>query len=257
MNPRTHRIAIVASSMALTLMVTSAATAYVLLSPARRWFSTPREITVDSRGVASVTDGDGGVNDTIAAINWWNGGGALNVVHPVSGAVVYSLGDGRSDMIFGDPLRICKGTCLAATTTGYYNSASTGVCMHSSGDVNVVEITDSDVAFNLSYAYTTPTELDGCSQEIYLDSVAAHEAGHVIGLGHSNSSAALMYASVAYCSHKVVVSDDTAGRNQLYNCTSFTEGGGGSCMSAASACTTNSDCCSNSCKGKPGSKTCK
>ncbi len=36
-------------------------------------------------------------------------------------------------------------------------------------------------------------------------------------------------------------------------------GGGGSCdlLPAGAGCTSNSECCSNSCKGKPGSKTCK
>lgn len=33
--------------------------------------------------------------------------------------------------------------------------------------------------------------------------------------------------------------------------------GGGECGAAGSACTSNSDCCSNSCKGKPGAKKCK
>lgn len=36
-------------------------------------------------------------------------------------------------------------------------------------------------------------------------------------------------------------------------------GGGGGCDlgAAGASCTADSDCCSNSCKGKPGSKTCK
>lgn len=259
MSTRTHRIAIVASFLVVTVMMTSAVSAYVLLSPARRWFSAPRAITVDSGGVASVTDSSNGVQATIAGINWWNSGG-VNVINPGSGSVVYQLGDNRSDLIFGDPLHICTGTCLAATTTGYYSSSQTGVCTHSNGSTrNVVAITDSDVAFNLNYDYSTPNEPDGCSSEIYLDSVASHEVGHVIGLGHSSSSGALMYASVAYCSHKVVVADDVAGRDDLYNCTSFTTGGGGGCtlLPAGSSCTSNSQCCSNSCKGKPGARTCK
>jgi hypothetical protein len=260
MTTRQHRTAFVASFVVLTLMLTSAASAYVLLSPARRWFPTPHAITVDSTGVASVTDSTKGVSATIAGINWWNGGG-VNIANPSSGSVAYVLGDGRSDLIFSDPRRICTGTCLAATTIGYYDSGSTGVCTYSGGGSRTLaEITDSDVAFNLSYDYTTPGEPDGCSQEIYIDSVASHEFGHVIGLGHSSSSSALMYASVAYCSHKVVASDDVAGRDQLYNCSSWSEGGGGggcTLLPAGSSCTSNSQCCSNSCKGKPGAKTCK
>ena len=36
-----------------------------------------------------------------------------------------------------------------------------------------------------------------------------------------------------------------------------TEGAGGSCSALGDACSVNSDCCSNKCKGKAGSKTCK
>jgi hypothetical protein len=65
-----------------------------------------------------------------------------------------------------------------------------------------------------------------------------------------------MYATVAYCVDKQVGSDDINGRNALYNCT-LVEGGGGGCSPAGAACTSNSNCCSNSCKGKPGQKTCR
>jgi V8-like Glu-specific endopeptidase len=34
-------------------------------------------------------------------------------------------------------------------------------------------------------------------------------------------------------------------------------GGGGGCSPVGASCTVNSDCCSNSCKGKTGAKTCK
>jgi len=95
-----------------------------------------------------------------------------------------------------------------------------------------------------------------CSNEIYLESVLAHEVGHVIGLAHSNTSSALMYPTVSYCSNKAVGSDDINGRNALYNCT-LNEGGGGGCSPPGTSCTSNSSCCSNSCKGKPGQKTCR
>jgi len=160
-------------------------------------------------------------------------------------------GDGISDVVFSDPLHICTGTCLAATLTGYYSTSTTGTC----GSLTVDKITDADVAFNLSYNYTTPAQ-GSCSSEIYLNSVLAHEVGHVIGLAHSNTSSALMYPTVAYCSNKAVATDDLNGRNALYNCT-LVEGGGGGCSPAGATCSNNSDCCSNSCKGKPGNKTCR
>jgi len=78
----------------------------------------------------------------------------------------------------------------------------------------------------------------------------------VIGLAHSNTSSALMYASVSYCSDKLVATDDINGRNALYNCT-LVEGGGGGCSAAGATCTANSNCCSNNCKGETGAKTCR
>jgi hypothetical protein len=241
------------ASLAVTVFVSSAAFGYALLSPARRWFNagTPVSITVDSGGISSVGDADHGVSAAVNAIRGWNSGG-VNVVNPSSGSVAYRQGDGHSDIIFSDPLRICTGTCLAATLTGYYNTSATGTC----GSLSVVQVTDADVAFNLSYNYTTVAQ-GSCSSEIYLESVATHEVGHVIGLAHSNVSSALMYPSVSYCNNKQLSSDDLSGRNTLYNCTLVEGGGGGNCSPAGSSCTSNSDCCSNRCKGPSGGKTCK
>jgi len=235
-------------------VVSTAAFGYALLSPARRWFNadTPRQVNIDNRGVSSVTGGDPdrGVTASVNAAKSWNSGG-VTVTTSSSASVAYVQGDGISDVIFGDPLHICTGTCLAATLTGYYSTSITGTC----GGLTVDKITDADVSFNLSYNYTTPAQ-GSCSNEIYLNSVLAHEVGHVIGLGHSGTSSALMYPSVSYCSNKQVATDDINGRNALYNCT-LVEGGGGGCYSAGTSCTSNSQCCSNSCKGRAGAKTCR
>jgi hypothetical protein len=248
-----NRVHIAALAAFVMVVVSTGAFGYALLSPARRWFNadTPRQVNVDNRGVASVTGGDpdNGVTASVNAVKAWNGSG-VTVTASSSSSVAYAQGDGVSDIIFGDPLHICTGSCLAATLTGYYTTSTTGTC----GGLTVAKITDADVSFNLSYNYTTPAQ-GSCSSEIYLDSVVTHEVGHVIGLAHSGTSSALMYPSVSYCNDKVIASDDTNGRNALYNCT-LNEGGGG-CFSAGTACTSNSQCCSNSCKGKPGSKTCK
>jgi hypothetical protein len=206
-----NRIHIALTTAAIFGMVSTAAFGYALLSPARRWFNadTPRQVNVDNRGVASVIGGDPdhGVTASVNAIKTWNSGG-LNVTTSSSATVAYRQGDGISDVVFGDPLRICTGTCLAATLTGYYSTSITGTC----GGLTVDKITDADVAFNLSYNYTTPAQ-GSCSSEIYLDSVVAHEVGHVIGLAHSGTSSALMYPTVAYCSDKQVATDDINGRN--------------------------------------------
>ena len=248
------RIASTAAAVVVASMVATSASAYTLLSPARRWFNsqTPITVHVDSGGIASVTGGDpdGGATATVNAVRAWNANG-VNVINSSKTGVAYQQGDGISDILFSDPLHLCTGSCLAATLTGYYTTSSTGTC----GGLSVVKVTDADVAFNLSYNYYTAAQ-GGCSNEISLESVATHEVGHVIGLAHSNTSSALMYPTVSYCNPKPVGSDDINGRNALYNCT-LTEGGGGGCGGVGTSCTNNSECCSNSCKGKPGGKTCK
>src|SRR5260221_7925531 len=163
MKNTTHRVLATAS---LVGIVSTAAFGYALLSPTRRWFNadTPRQVNVDNRGVASVTGGDPdhGVTAAVNAVKTWNSGG-VNVTASSSSSVAYRQGDGISDVIFGDPLRICTGTCIAATLTGYYSTSSTGTC----GGLTVDKITDADVAFNLSYNYTTPAH-GTCSNAIYL-----------------------------------------------------------------------------------------
>ncbi len=213
----TKTLHVAVSSLVLMIMVSTAAFGYALLSPARRWFSTPKLVRVDNRGLSSVTDADHGVTAAVNAVTKWNtapGGPTINVLSSNSAVVSYTQGDGISDIIFADPLNICKGSCIAATLTGYYNTGQTGTC----GGLNVVALTDSDVAFNLRFNYQTVAEGGTCSREIYLEAVTTHEVGHVIGLAHSTVTSALMYPSVSYCVNKPLATDDTNGRNALYNC---------------------------------------
>ena len=249
-----NKLAMTIGSVALLSMVSSAVFGYALLSPARRWFPpTPFTVRVDNGGLTTVNDSSHGANAAAAAVGAWNDPN-VNVVTGQTANVVYNPGDGQVDLLFADPLNLCTGSCIAATLTGYYTTGSTGSC----GGLSVVEINDADIAFNLSYNYTTVAETTaegGCSNEIYLEAVVTHEVGHVIGLAHSGVSSALMAPTVSYCVNKPLASDDFNGRNALYNCT-FVPGGGG-CKSAGQVCSANSDCCSNNCKGKPGAKTCK
>lgn len=255
MTNRRRSTTILISLAVIGTMLSTAASAYVLLSPARKWFSTPRLVHVDNGGLSTVVspDPDRGVTRTLGAVTAWNnspGGPALSVLSSTSDSPVFGLGDGRSQLLFSDPVGACTGSCIAATFTGYYSTSQTGTC----GSLNVVAITDSDIVFNLGFNYTTESEDPGgagCSSEIYLESVVTHEVGHLIGLGHSSVAAALMAPTLSYCVDKPLNSDDTAGRNALYNCT------GGGCTPSGGSCTTNGQCCSGSCKGKPGRKTCR
>ena len=234
-------------------MVTSAVSAYTLLNPARKWLSTPRTVFVDQGGLASVTTPDRGVAATLGAVTAWNnapGGPVLNVTSSTSGPPTFVLGDGRSQLIFSDPPGACTGSCIAATFTGFYTTSQTGTC----GSLTVASITDSDIVYNLAFNYSTQAKDPGgagCASEISLESVTTHEVGHLIGLAHSSVSSALMAPTLSYCVNKPLATDDTNGRNALYNCS------GGGCTPAGGSCTSGSSCCSGSCKGKPGNKTCR
>ena len=196
------------AGFALGALVVSTASAYVLLSPNRTWDTAPR-IIVDSRGASSITDATRGVSATVAAITAWNGAGAGTMLTAVSGSVSgWRLGDGQPMLNFTDPQRACKGSCLAATFTGYYNQRADGT----------YRIYDADIVTNTRYAWTSAGEADGCSSEFYIEGVMVHEVGHLLGLGHSNVSGSTMYPSVAACNNgpATIENDDRNAINALY-----------------------------------------
>lgn len=192
----------------LTVLVVSSASAYVLLSPRRTWDGAPNVI-VDNRGQSSITDGDGGASRTASAITAWNGAGTGTRLTASVGSVgSWSLGDGVPMLNFRDPQRACKGSCLAATFTGYYNQRSDGT----------YRIYDADIVTNTRYAWTSVGEPDGCSSEFYIEGVMVHEVGHLLGLGHSNVTGSTMYPSVSSCNNgpASIENDDKAAIQDLY-----------------------------------------
>jgi hypothetical protein len=234
---------------ALLLVVAGSLSGYVLLSPRRTWDSAP-DYAVDDRGLVGVTDSTGGVASVVSAITGngsWNGAGKGTLIRAHSGSVGgFRLGDNVPMLNFTDPQNACKGTCLAATFTGYYSQRSDGT----------YRIDDADIVTNTAQPWVSTAEPDGCSAEYYIEGVMVHETGHAIGLAHSNVSGATMYPSVSACNNgpASIENDDKAAIADL-----FGGGGGGGCtlLPAGGACSSNAQCCSNSCKGKPGSKTCK
>jgi hypothetical protein len=175
--------------------------AYVLLSPRRRWASTPVAIGVNSAGNSTIADSDHGATKVAQAIGTW---GKDNGSKTNATAV---RGDGKPIIMLNTNGHICTGSCLAATLTGYY---------HQSGSSYVID--DADIYTNQRYNYVSTAEADGCSGEFYIEGIMVHEVGHVLGLGHSNVSGATMYPSVSYCDNgpASLSSDDTAGINDLY-----------------------------------------
>jgi hypothetical protein len=176
------------------------ALAYVLLSPRRRWASTPVTVRVYNRGNSTITDGSGGVNATVSAIRTW---GMISSSSTSSAAV---RGSAPATIMLNTNGGICTGNCLAATLTGYYVTQS--------GDDRIY---DADVYTNTSIQFYSSGE-SGCSGEYDINGIMVHEVGHVIGIGHSNVSGATMYPSVSACNTgpRSLEADDRAARDDLY-----------------------------------------
>lgn len=192
-----QNILALAIASVLTLAAAQPAMAYVLLSPQRAWASVPIPVRVYTAPNSTINDGDGGVTATVGAIKAWNtvGSGTTN-----SKAV---RGQAPATIELNSNGKICTGSCLAATLTGYYSGNT---------------IYDADVYTNQRYTYTSSRETDGCSGEFDIDGIMVHEVGHVIGIGHSNVSGATMYPTVSSCNYnnRTLEADDLAAQNILY-----------------------------------------
>ena len=58
----------------------------------------------------------------------------------------------------------------------------------------------SDIFFNTRTKFYSNDEADGCKREIHIESVAVHEVGHLLGLGHTSVSGATMFPTTGQCS---------------------------------------------------------
>jgi hypothetical protein len=186
-----------------TILVCAAAEpvmAYTLLSPRRRWASTPISVRTYYIGNNTITDSDKGVTAVVGAIRAW---GIISSSSTTSAAV---RGSAPATIMLNSNGGLCSGSCLAATLTGYYVSQT--------GDDRIY---DADVYTNTSIQFYSSRE-SGCSSEYDIDGVMTHEAGHIIGIGHSSVVGATMYPSVSACntSPRSLASDDIAARDNLY-----------------------------------------
>jgi hypothetical protein len=111
------------------------------------------------------------------------------------------------------------------TTTGYdglnlvvFRNASSGSAIATtywwSSGSNII---DADIVF-WDGAFTFYAGSTGCSGGFYIEDIAAHEFGHVLGLGHSTIPTATMYPSTAACDmrNRTLDPDDIAGVTALY-----------------------------------------
>ena len=190
---------ILALAIATIIVIASAepSMAYVLLSPRRTWATTPVPVAVFTGGNPTINDGSGGVAATVSAVKAWL------VVNSTTTNQRAVRGQAPATIELDKNGRICTGSCLAATLTGYYSGST---------------IYDADVYTNTRYSYTSSKETDGCSGEFDIDGIMVHEVGHVIGIGHSNVSGATMYPTVSSCNYnnRTLEADDLAAKNDLY-----------------------------------------
>ncbi|HYH08895.1 MAG TPA: matrixin family metalloprotease [Thermoanaerobaculia bacterium] len=197
-----NRKSIISLAFATIFVIAAAepALAYVLLSPRRRWSTTPITVRVYTTGNSTITDGSGGVNATVSAIRAW---GIISSSTTTSAAV---RGSAPATIMLNTNGGVCTGSCLAATLTGYYTTQT--------GDDRIY---DADVYTNTAVQMYSSGE-SGCSSEYDINGIMVHEVGHVIGIGHSNVSGATMYPSISACntSARTLASDDIAARDDLY-----------------------------------------
>ena len=190
-------------SIAALLVVAAAApaSAYTLLSPRRVWKTTPVAVPVHNVGNDTVTDSDGGVTAVVGAIKAWG------IVNSSTTGTAAKRGTAPATIMLSTDGNVCKGSCLAATLTGYY---------HTEGAATYID--DADIYTSERHPFYSSREADGCSGEYDLDGVMVHEVGHVLGIGHSTVAGATMYPSVSACNtaNRTLAADDTAAKNDLY-----------------------------------------
>src|SRR6185436_14865181 len=136
------------------------AMAYTLLSPRRRWKSTPVTVLVNNTGNSTITDSDRGVTAVVGAIKAWQ------IVSSGSTSSSAVRGSAPPIIMLHTNGNICTGSCLAATLTGYY---------HQEGSSYYID--DADIYTNQRYDYSSSRESDGCNTEFDIDGIMVHEVG--------------------------------------------------------------------------------
>jgi hypothetical protein len=112
---------------------------------------------------------------------------------------------------------------------------------------------EADQAYNTNNTWSIG---NASTSNIDFLTVAMHENGHSLGLDHSSSTSATMYAYYSAADWSLS-QDDIDGVSAKYPSGGGGGGGGGECLASGETCSSSSECCSNKCTGKPSSKTCK
>ena len=214
----------------VVVLMPAAAFTYSLLSPARHWASVPVDVCVQPPGHISITadDPDNGVTATIQALNGnhprlagtgWSLPSVGNVINAQTcGAQAWVLGDGVPTIAFNEKIKgACSGSCLAATFVSYYdcnNPLPDGHCRILDSDV----LTRRNKVDNYGGPYYSLYEPCTSGREWNIEAIMVHEAGHILGIGHTNVAGATMYPSISSCNSggATIEADDIAALDALY-----------------------------------------
>lgn len=143
----------------------------------------------------------GFTSETIAAIH--NACVDWNSTH--SSGLVYRLTSTHSSTVFPNANGINEITKAYRGEDEYL--MSTNYTSRSYADGIIYE---ADIDINVSHDFGT------ASTSYNTQTVIAHEIGHVLGLGHSSNTSALMYKSISKGEVKDIHSDDIAGIAAIY-----------------------------------------
>jgi hypothetical protein len=121
-------------------------------------------------------------------------------------------------------------TGLSSQTTATYDGVNLVLFRNASSGQTIAttywwstgsRILDADIVF-WDGAFRFFAGSVGCSGGFYIEDIAAHEFGHALGLGHSTSTNATMYASTSSCNtrNRTLDADDITGVRALYPSTS-------------------------------------
>jgi len=208
-----RRLPVLLVAIALGAVATGSLHAWVAYTAAR--WPGGATMTLNRSSVANVSASQAAAAIQTAMSAWNNAGAKM--------ALALSGGDTNANQIANDGVSAIffrpdsNGSAIATTYAWWYNNV----------------IIESDIVFwNGGRVFFAGSS--GCSGGYYIEDVAAHELGHVVGLDHSsfvdaNGQTATMYPTTGQCDQnfRSLSSDDIGGIRSLYGVGSSGTGGTG------------------------------
>lgn len=207
-------------AIAAVLVLSSTASAYVLISPPNAWIGPDIPVvwrlntTLNDATIANEFEILRGGFDT------WEGVANFDLQF-LEGATTTACGlqqNGQNSLSMTDCFNQCTGGCLAVTSTILFQFGDGFWNTNTVSDTLLLARQESDITWTDSVNWGDYRDWPGCPGEFDLWGVTVHEQGHFIGLGHSATFQSTMFASVASCdSTKASLHpDDRRGGRALY-----------------------------------------